>query len=188
MPTLLSKDGTSIAYDKIGKGPAIILINGALAHRGLNGEQKLASMLAEQFTVIFFDRRGRGESADTKPYSVEKEIEDVEALINEAGGKAFLYGASSGAALALLTAHRLGSGKVTKLAMYEPPYDAYVSDGKNTFGAIKKSIQEFVQQVKPGDAIAFFFESIGTPAEVIQAIKQSPDWKTDGKGGTNTRL
>ena len=83
MPSITSKDGTVIAYDKVGNGPAIILVNGALGHRGLNGEQQLASLLASNFTVFFYDRRGRGESSETKPYSVEGEIADIEALINE---------------------------------------------------------------------------------------------------------
>jgi pimeloyl-ACP methyl ester carboxylesterase len=176
MSSITSKDGTVIAYEKLGQGPAIILINGALGHRNLNGEKELASLLSKNFTVIFYDRRGRGASKETKPYSVEREIEDIEALINEAGGKTFLHGTSSGAALALLAAGKLGKDKVTKLSMYEPPYDAYVKDGKNGFAEIQKRIKELVNEGKPGDAIVFFFESIGTPPEAIQAIKKSPDW------------
>src|SRR5687768_1971164 len=77
--TIISKDGTTIAYEKTGRGPSIILVNGALAHRKLYGESDLAIMLAKKFTVFFYDRRGRGESTDTKPYAVEREIEDIEA-------------------------------------------------------------------------------------------------------------
>src|SRR3989337_313554 len=102
MPTAISKDGTAIAYEKTGKGPSIILVNGALAHRKFYGETDLAARLAKNFTVVFYDRRGRGESTDTKPYTVEKEIEDIEALVDEVGGRAYLYGSSSGASLALL--------------------------------------------------------------------------------------
>jgi pimeloyl-ACP methyl ester carboxylesterase len=177
MPLINSKDGTTIAYDKIGKGPSIILVNGALGHRKLHGEKELALMLANNFTVVYYDRRGRGESADTKPYTVEKEIEDIEVLINEAGGKVFLYGTSSGAALALLTVNRLGSQKVMKLSMYEPPYEAYVKKGKSDFVEIKKKINELVDAGKPGDAVALFFESVGTPPDVIQGMRTSPDWK-----------
>ena len=183
MASLISKDGTVIAYEKVGKGPAIVLVNGALGHRGLNGEKQLAALLATSFTVIFYDRRGRGESKETKPYSVEGEIDDIEALINEAGGKAFVHGSSSGAALALLASSKLGADKITKLSLYEPPYGAYLKDGKNGFAEIKKTIQDFVAEGKPGDGISFFFESIGTPPDVIQGIKKSPDWNQMEKIG-----
>lgn len=112
MPTAVSKDGTVIAYEKTGKGPSIILVNGALAHRKFYGEKDLATRLAKDFTVIFFDRRGRGESTDTKPYAVEREIEDIEALIDKAGGRAYLYGSSSGASLATLP--KTIESKITK--------------------------------------------------------------------------
>jgi pimeloyl-ACP methyl ester carboxylesterase len=177
MPSINSKDGTTIAYDITGKGPCIILVNGALGHRKLQGEKELASMLVNRFTVVYYDRRGRGESTDTKPYTVEKEIEDLEALINEVGGKAFLYGASSGAALALLTATRLGSQKVMKLSMYEPPYGAYAKKGKDAFAEIKNKISKLIEAGKSGDAVAVFFESIGTPSDAIQNMKSSPDWQ-----------
>jgi pimeloyl-ACP methyl ester carboxylesterase len=177
MPSIHSKDGTTIAYDKIGNGTSIILINGALGHRSLHGDNELASILANNFTVVNYDRRGRGESKDTKPYTVAKEIEDIESLINQAGGKAFLYGASAGAALALLTANKLGPEKVMKLSMYEPPYEAYANKGTNDFTKIKNKIGELVAAGKPGDAVAAFFESIDTPKEAIQAMKASPDWK-----------
>src|SRR5688572_17646106 len=104
MPETTSKDGTLIVYEKAGSGPALILVNGALAHRKFNGEKDLASRLSKNFTVIYYDRRGRGDSSDTSPYAVEREIEDLEALVHVAGGKVFLYGSSSGAALALLAA------------------------------------------------------------------------------------
>jgi pimeloyl-ACP methyl ester carboxylesterase len=183
MPSITSKDGTVIAYDKVGNGPAIILVNGALGHRGLNGEQQLASLLASNFTVFFYDRRGRGESSETKPYSVEGEIADLEALINEAGGEAFVHGTSAGAALALLAAQKLGRDKILKLSLYEPPYDAYLKDGKNSFSEVKTKLKELVAAGKPGDAIEFFFESIGTPEDAIQGIKQSPAWSPMEKIG-----
>jgi pimeloyl-ACP methyl ester carboxylesterase len=116
-----SKDGTRIAYEKQGEGPAVILITGAL---GVRMSPDLAERLAEHFTVYNFDRRGRGNSSDTLPYAVEREIEDIEALIDESGkqggtGSAYLFGISSGAALALEAANKLGVGKVTKQALYE---------------------------------------------------------------------
>ena len=98
MKTVTSKDGTKIAFDHIGNGPVVILVDSALADRTICA--KLAMLLAEEFTVINYDRRGRGDSTDTQPYAVERELEDIEALIDAVGGSAFLFGSSSGAVLA----------------------------------------------------------------------------------------
>jgi hypothetical protein len=99
MKTVTSKDGTVIAYDQLGEGSPVILVSGALGGRSHPMFTGLAEQLAPHFNVINYDRRGRGDSTDTPPYAVEREIEDIEALIDEAGGSAFLYGLSSGAAL-----------------------------------------------------------------------------------------
>lgn len=171
--TAISKDGTTIAYEKTGKGPGIILVSGALSHRKLSGEKELAAMLAKKITVIFYDRRGRGESTDTKPYAVEREIEDIEALVDKAGGSAYLYGSSSGAALALLAAEKLGSERIKKLALYEPPYG---SDTQQKFAREKNKVIELVGNGKPGDAIIFFMEELGTTPDKIEAMKKSPEW------------
>src|SRR5260221_14076894 len=120
MNTVTSKDGTRIAYDKIGRGPAVILVAGALCSRSFWSGPELAELLAPHFMVYNYDRRGRGDSGDTKPYAVEREVEDIEALIDEAGGAAYLYGHSSGAALALEAALRRG-GKVEKLSLSQGP-------------------------------------------------------------------
>ena len=121
MKTVTSKDGTIIAYDQIGQGPTVILVDGALQYRSFDqGMAPLADLLAKHFTVIHYDRRGRGDSTDTQPFALEREIEDIEALIDNTGGSAFLYGISSGAALAMEAAIALDS-KVSKLAMYEAP-------------------------------------------------------------------
>src|SRR6202795_1972326 len=112
--TALSKDGTPIAFNRIGNGPPVILIDGALCYRGMGQSGQLAALLAPYFTVFTYDRRGRGESGDTAPYAVEREVEDIAALLNEAGGAACLWGMSSGAALALEAANRLSG--VKKLA------------------------------------------------------------------------
>jgi len=119
--TLRSPDGTTIAYDSRGEGPALILVDGALTVQS-SGTGELATLLAPHFTVYGFDRRGRGKSGDTLPYAVDREIDDIEAVIDRAGGSAFLYGHSSGGPLAMRAAIRLGS-KVGKIAMYEPPYN-----------------------------------------------------------------
>ena len=112
MRTVISKDGTPIAFDQSGQGPALILVTGALTTRA--DWSPLAASLAPHFSVFAYDRRGRGESGDTAPYAVEREVEDLDALITEAGGSAFVFGHSSGAALALEAAVQFGE-KVKKL-------------------------------------------------------------------------
>ena len=119
MNKVISKDGTPIAFDRAGQGLALILVTGALATR--SDMVSLAAHLASHFTVFTYDRRGRGESGDTAPYAVEREVEDLAALIVEAGGSAFVFGHSSGAVLALEAARWL-STSITKLALYEPPF------------------------------------------------------------------
>jgi endonuclease/exonuclease/phosphatase family metal-dependent hydrolase len=118
-----SKDGTTIALDQSGSGPPLVLVGGALSDR--SSARRLAELLTPHFTVINYDRRGRGDSGDTAPYTVEREIEDIEALIDQAGGSAFVFGSSSGAVLALEAATKLPAAKVKKLALFEPPFIAH---------------------------------------------------------------
>ena len=99
MNTVLSKDGTPIAFDRSGSGPALILVDGALCYRASGPMKPLAVLLSQHFTVFTYDRRGRGDSGDRQPYAIDREVEDIGALINEAGGSASIYGISSGAAL-----------------------------------------------------------------------------------------
>src|SRR5215469_11583492 len=122
MSTVSSRDGTTIAYDKVGEGPALIVVDGALSVHSSGGKSELAKLLAPHFAVYGYDRRGRGGSGDTRPYAVDREIEDIDALIDHAGGSVFLYGHSSGGTLAMQAAVRLG-GTVSKIAMYEPPHN-----------------------------------------------------------------
>jgi pimeloyl-ACP methyl ester carboxylesterase len=111
MQHITSNDGTAIAYEKVGKGPALILIGGALNdHKAVASGMPLAKRLAANFTVYSYDRRGRGASGDTKPYAIEREVEDIAALIQNAGGSAYAYGMSSGGALALEATHTLVRG------------------------------------------------------------------------------
>ena len=118
---VISRDGTTIAFDRTGQGPAVILVSPALGARSDLLTAPLAVLLAPHFTVFSYDRRGRGDSGDTAPYAVEREVEDIEALITEAGGSAFAYGISSGAVLALEAASKFPT-KIKKLALYEPPF------------------------------------------------------------------
>jgi pimeloyl-ACP methyl ester carboxylesterase len=172
--TATSKDGTRIAYDKIGHGPAVIEVAGALCSRSNWSGPQLAKLLAGSFTVYDYDRRGRGESNDTMPYAVAREIEDIEVLINEAGGSAYLYGHSSGAALALEAALSLGE-KVKKLAMYEIPYNDEASAQQAWKEYIKHLTVALVAD-RRGDAVALFMELSGMPTDQIEAMRQAPTW------------
>src|SRR5437764_5034886 len=172
--TVTSKDGTRIAYDTIGHGSAVILVAGALCSRSFWSGPELAKLLAPHFTVYNYDRRGRGDSGDTRPYAVAREIEDIEALIDEAGGSAYLYGHSSGAALAMEAALRLGN-KVKKLAMYEAPYN----DDAEAQRAWKEYIKQLTQALaadRRGDAVALFMKYVGTPDDQIEAMRHAPAW------------
>jgi pimeloyl-ACP methyl ester carboxylesterase len=174
MSTVTSKDGTTIAYDKLGAGPPVILVAGALGVRAYPVMGELAALLAPHFTVINYDRRGRGESGDTLPYAVAREIEDIDALIDAAGGSAYLYGISSGANLALAAANAL-PGKVTKLALYEPP--VIVDDSRPPMPAdYVQQINDFVATGRRGDAVALFMRHVGVPDEFIPQMRAMPMW------------
>lgn len=175
MTNVVSKDGVKIAFEKNGSGPALILVGGALSDR--QGGRPLAARLARHFTVYVFDRRGRGESTDAKTYALEREIEDLAALIQETGGSAYLYGVSSGAALALQTAAKLGPAKVPRLALYEPPYGPDDEKQKETFAEQKRRINELIKTGRPGAAATYFMTAIGTPAQVLEKMKASPEWE-----------
>jgi pimeloyl-ACP methyl ester carboxylesterase len=177
MRTVTSKDGTSIAYDKVGSGPVLILVGGMFEQRAMDSEtaQLAASpLLAQHFSVFHYDRRGRGDSTDTQPYALAREIEDIEALIDTAGGQAFVFGISSGAALALESALTLG-GKVKKLAMYEPPYNDD-DDARQAWKKFRHELAELLAQGRRGDAVALFIMLAGAPPEHIDAIRQVPMW------------
>ena len=172
--TVSSRDGTTIAYDSQGEGPALVLVDGALTVHSFGSGAELARLLAPHFTVCGFDRRGRGESGDTLPDTVDREIDDIEAVVDRVGGSAFLYGHSSGGPLAMRAAIRLG-GKVGRLAMYEPPYN-------NDPGA-QESWSQYLRQLKValaegrrGDAVALFMRFVGTPAEQVDGMRRAPFW------------
>ena len=174
MKKVQSADGTTIAYDQMGNGPAVILVDGALGSRADGFMVPLATRLSPYFTVITYDRRGRGESTDTQPFAVEREIEDIEALINEAGGEAFLYGISSGASLALEATIKLGH-KVKKLALYEAPYDS--DDARRqAFRNYRKQLAEVLAEGRRGDALGLFMMLVGMPPEHLEGVRQQPMW------------
>ena len=174
MSKIISKDGTEIAYEKTGKGPALILVDGALCYRSFGPMPGLAKLLAPHFSVTTYDRRGRGESSNSRPYTLEREVEDLLALIKEAGGSAYVYGISSGACLALETAIRLGR-QVSKLAMYEPPYDSG-EGASQPWKEYRRQLAEYLSAGRRGDAVALFMQFVGNPAEQVQGMRQAPMW------------
>lgn len=174
MQTVTSKDGTKIAYEKLGKGPAVILVVGALASR--SDHDKLAQRLSPDFTVYNYDRRGRGDSGDTKPYAVQREIEDIDALVDEAGGSAYIFGISSGACLALEAAAALGD-KIKKAAVYEAPYDeAEGAAGK--WKTYRATLDSLLAADRRGDAIEYHMKFVGVPEVAVLGMKASPAWSS----------
>ena len=173
MAKITSQDGTIIAYDKKGQGPVLILVLGALNRRSQG--KKLAELLADRFTVVSYDRRGRGDSTDTLPYSTDKEVEDIEALIDELDGSAYLYGHSSGCVLALMAAKELGA-KAEGLALYELPYDSDPSSQK-VAQVYREELAELLSENKRGDAVALFVTSVGVTDKQIAAMERLPMWK-----------
>jgi len=174
MNAVRSSDGTTIAYDKVGDGPALILIDGALCHREFGPAGALAELLAPHFTVYTYDRRGRGQSGDTEPYSVDREIEDIAALVEEAGGSAFAYGISSGAALALDAAARTPG--IQKVATYEPPF--VVDPDANTIPHdFIPRLREHLDAGAPAKAVEQFMGQVGAPKIMVKAMRLMPAWK-----------
>jgi pimeloyl-ACP methyl ester carboxylesterase len=174
MEKVISKDGTTIAFDRLGKGKPIILVDGALCSRKFGPVPKLAPILAQEFTVFAYDRRGRGDSGDTAPYSIEREIEDLTALIDAAGGSAFVWAMSSGAALALRAS---ASGlNIKKLALYEPPFMVGKSGHRPPVDH-EAQLKRFISSGQQGDAAKFFLRKMmGAPAIIVAIMRISPVW------------
>ena len=173
MNRTFSKDGTPIAFDRSGKGPALILVDGALCYRASGPSGPLAARLSEHFTVITYDRRGRGDSGDTAPYAVEREVEDIDALIREIGEPPFVYGVSSGAALALEAANR--GLPIKKLALYEAPF--IVDDASPPLPEdFLTRLNEAIASHRPGDAVTLFLRRVGVPAVFIALMRVLPVW------------
>jgi pimeloyl-ACP methyl ester carboxylesterase len=173
MKKLISKDGTSIAYDKKGTGPAVILVDGALCYRASGPMEPLAALLVDNFTVFTYDRRGRGASGDTQPYAVEREVEDIEALLKEAGGTAFIYGISSGAALALEAASRLKG--IQKLALYEAPFIVDDTHPARPDDYLAR-LDGLIAANKRGDAVKLFMKTVGAPSIMVNLMRFTPVW------------
>jgi pimeloyl-ACP methyl ester carboxylesterase len=173
LSTVESADGTAIAFTSSGEGPSLILVDGAFCYRGLGPSTPLAARLGERFTTYTYDRRGRGESGDNAPYAVEREIEDLQALIEAAGGSVYLSGISSGAALALEVATQ--ESGVRRLALYETPF--VVDDSRPVIPEdIAEQLNALVASDRRGDAVRLFMRHMGAPRIVIAAMRVLPVW------------
>lgn len=174
MKTTTSMDGTKIAYEQMGSGPPLILVDGACCSRSFGPMPKLAPLLADRFTVIHYDRRGRGDSGNALPYAREREIEDLQALFAVVGGSAYLYGTSSGAVLAARTAPTVN---VKGLMLYEPPLSLDGTRFPNP-PDFRERIAGAIAEDRPGDAMKIFMKVVGVPAFGILFMQLMPGvWK-----------
>jgi pimeloyl-ACP methyl ester carboxylesterase len=166
MEKLTSSDGTPIAYTVAGDGPAIVFVTGAFNdHRTC---LDLAAQLAGEYRTVLYDRRARGESGDTRPYAIAREVEDLAAVLEVAGGAATVFGFSSGGVLALRAATELPG--ITRLALYEVPFVPGRAGSD-----LPARLEALVDAGRPGDAVVLFqTEGIGLPAEVVEGIRRSP--------------
>lgn len=180
MSTLTSSDGTTIAYELVGSGPAVILIDGALCFRDAGPMRPIAEALRGRLSVVLYDRRGRGESDDAladpsaRAEAMAREIDDLAALVNAAGGTAALFGMSSGGALALAAAAALGPDRVPRVAVYEPPY---LPDP--LLASAQAYTHDLLAALAAGDraaAVELFLRRVGVPEAGIEGMRRSPGW------------
>lgn len=174
MPHVTSKDGTRIGYHTAGEGPLLITVAGATQYRGIDpeGTPGLALVLSYNYTVLIYDRRGRGESGDTWPYEVAREIEDIEALIDANGGSAYVFGMSSGAVLALEATAALPD-KIRGLVMYEPPIDP--SRTPQSYADDHAAMAALAAEDRGEDMLVRFMSSI-LPPDALEGFRNSPAW------------
>ena len=173
MNKVTSRDGTPIAFDRLGDGPPVIVVCGVTCDRAMT--RPTAEELAKHFAVFNYDRRGRGDSCDTTPYAVEREIEDIGALVAEAGGTASMYGHSSGAGLVLhAAAHGL---PIAKLVLHDPPY---APDGDQEARRISReygqNLKDMLSEARRGDAVELFMTLVGMPQEMVEGMRHTPRW------------
>lgn len=171
MNSVTSKDGTSIAYDRQGAGPAVVLVGGALDDGAESAP--LGPELAARFTVYNYARRGRADSGDTPPYAVAREIEDLDAIITEAGGRAYVFGASSGGALAMEAA--AAGLPIDKLVVYEVPYNM-TDDGPHWHQGDIAQVEALLAQNRRGDVVELFMRTVGSSEEDIAGARSTAFW------------
>ncbi|MPY95286.1 MAG: alpha/beta fold hydrolase [Acidimicrobiia bacterium] len=165
-----SVDGTQIAFDSFGHGPPVVVVSGMFCDRQTT--QDLAELLAQRFTVVNYDRRGRGGSGDTLPYAVDREVEDLAALIVEAGGTAAVYGHSSGAGLALNAA--AGGVPITRLVLHEPPYGPDDEDSKESARELAENVRAALAEDRRADAVKLFLVDSGMPPDIVDGLSTDP--------------
>lgn len=172
MNTITSRDGTKIAYDKVGQGQALILVGGAFSYRKFPGLVQLAHLLSDRFTVYNYDRRGRGDSGDAQPYAIEREVEDLQALMDAAGGSAYVWGLSSGAVLALQAA--AAGVNMKKLALHEPPFVVDAADRKPPDN-FTMHVAALITANRRAEAVKYFMtKGMGAPAFVPRLLRVMP--------------
>ena len=174
MDLIHSRDGTAIAHDRLGQGPVLIYVTGATCFRSFRPVLQHARALAADFTVIHYDRRGRGDSGDTPPYAIDRELDDLEALIDVHGGQAIVYGHSSGAVLAAEAGLRLGR-KIQRLVLYDPAYPH--RDERPSYNALADRVERLLHQQQPAAALRSFLLGIGMPRPFVWLLPLMPDWK-----------
>ncbi|MHA6758381.1 alpha/beta fold hydrolase [Streptacidiphilus sp. PAMC 29251] len=169
--SVVSSDGTVIAYQQVGAGPVVVIVSGATCTGA--ADAPLAALLAERFTAVTYDRRGRGASGDTRPYTVAREVEDLAALIAALGGSAALFGMSSGGALALEAA--AAGLPVTRVAAYELPFTL---DEAGVPDRLKHAVElrELLAAGRNGDAVAHFLVGTGMPQQAVDGMRRAPWW------------
>ncbi len=174
MEKVISKDGTAIAVDRLGRGPALILVDGAMCSRGFGPMPPLAKELASRFTVYHYDRRGRGDSGDGFAFEVQREIDDLDAVLQHAGGSAMVFGISSGAALAGEALRQLRG--IRRLALYEAPY--VIDDTHEPLPpSFIAETRALVASGKRSAAVKKFMRYVGTPAIAVLVMSLLPFWK-----------
>jgi pimeloyl-ACP methyl ester carboxylesterase len=166
-----SADGTEIAYERSGRGPAVILVGGALDDGSENAE--LVPALAQSFTVYNYTRRGRGKSTDAQPYAVHREIEDIHALLTETGGSAHLFGASSGGALVLEAA--AAGVAASSLVVYDVPYSTD-DDAVAQWQQYRRSLSALLAEDRRDEALALFMRLAGSSEDDVEGAENSPYW------------
>lgn len=170
--TVVSPDGTRLSVERLGTGPSLVLVDGAFCGRSFGPARELATELADSFRVYFYDRRGRGESGEMMPYAMEREIEDLQAILSHAGPDSYVYGISSGAALALEAA--AAGAKIRRLATYEAPYTGSGND-QGARSDHRVHLESLIQEGKRGAAVSYFLvKMIGLPVFVPFVIRLRP--------------
>ena len=174
--TVRSRDGTEIAFDRLGVGRALILVGGAFSFRRYRSWVQLAELLARRFTVISYDRRGRGDSGDAPAYAVEREIEDLGALVEAAGGSAHAFGMSSGGVLALRAA--AAGVPIERAVVYQPPFTLDAS-GHVPPPGFGERLDELVASGRRGAAASWFMrEGMGAPRTFVGLLRVArPIWR-----------